>query len=57
MKIIINENQYKKLLETVTNDEEKKFIGKQVMVYRNLHKDTFQYNINQKLFYIPTMLN
>ena len=41
MKILIKENQYKKLLETITNDEEKKFIGKQVMVYRNLHKDTF----------------
>ena len=41
MKILIKENQYKTLLETITNDEEKKFIGKKVMVYRNLHKDTF----------------
>ena len=41
MKIIIKENQYKKLLETVTNDEEKQHIGDKVMVYYNLHKHTF----------------
>jgi hypothetical protein len=41
MKIIIKENQYKKLLETITNDEEKNHIGDRVMVYYNLHKHTF----------------
>jgi ribosomal protein S27AE len=79
MKIIINETQYKKLLETVTNNEvicdncgwswdladggndpfichkcghnneEKKFIGKKVMVYRNLHKDTFSIQYKSKV--------
>jgi len=41
MKIIIKENQYKQLLETITNDEEKNHIGDKVMVYYNLHKHTF----------------
>jgi hypothetical protein len=71
MKIIIKENQYKNLLEIVTNkevicdncgwswelsdggddpyichkcghdNEIKKYLGKKVMVYRNLSKDTF----------------
>ena len=49
MKILINENQYKKLLETMTNDEEKKFIGKKVMVYRNLHKDTFSIQYKSRI--------
>ena len=46
MKIIIKENQYKKLLETVTNDEEKQHIGDKVMVYYNLHKHTFSIQKN-----------
>jgi hypothetical protein len=49
MKIKINESQYRKLLETITNDEEKKFIGKKVMVYRNLHKDTFSIQYKSRI--------
>ena len=48
MKIIINENQYRKLLEIVAN-EEKNFIGKKVMVYYNLHKSTFSIQYKSKV--------
>ena len=30
-------------------DEEKKFIGKKVMVYRNLHKDTFSIQYKSRI--------
>ena len=49
MKIIIKENQYKKLLETITNDEEKNHIGDRVMVYYNLHKHTFSVTYNGRV--------
>jgi len=49
MKILIKENQYKKLLETVTNNDEKKHIGDKVMVYYNLHKHTFSIRSNNKI--------
>jgi hypothetical protein len=49
MKIIIKENQYKKLLETITNDEEKNHIGDRVMVYYNLHKHTFSVKLNDRV--------
>jgi hypothetical protein len=49
MKILIKENQYKKLLETVTNDEEKQHIGNKVMVYYNLHKHTFSVTYNGRV--------
>jgi len=48
MKILIKENQYKKLLETVTNDV-KEYIGSKVMVYYNLHKHTFSVTYNSKV--------
>ena len=47
MKILIKENQYKKLLETVSNDED--YIGRRVMVYYNLHKHTFSVTYNGRL--------
>ena len=49
MKIIIKENQYKKLLETATNDEKKQHIGDKVMVYYNLHKHTFSVRSNNRV--------
>jgi len=49
MKIIINESQYRKLLETITNDEEKNHIGDRVMVYYNLHKHTFSVSRNGRV--------
>ena len=49
MKIVITENQYNKLLETITNDDEKNHIGKKVMVYRNLHKDTFSIQYKSRI--------
>jgi type II secretory pathway component GspD/PulD (secretin) len=48
MKILIKENQYKKLLETVTNDV-KEYIGSKVMVYYNLHKHTFSVRSNNRV--------
>ena len=48
MKILIKENQYKKLLETVTNDV-KEHIGDRVMVYYNLHKHTFSVRSNNRV--------
>jgi len=48
MKILIKENQYKKLLETVTNDV-KEHIGDKVMVYYNLHKHTFSVRSNNRV--------
>ena len=49
MKILIKENQYKKLLETVTNNDVKEYIGSKVMVYYNLHKHTFSVRLNNKI--------
>jgi hypothetical protein len=49
MKIIIKENQYKKLLETVTNNDVKEHIGDKVMVYYNLHKHTFSVRSNNRV--------
>ena len=49
MKILIKENQYKKLLETITNDEGKNHIGDRVMVYYNLHKHTFSVRSNNRV--------
>jgi hypothetical protein len=48
MIILIKENQYKKLLETVTNDV-KEHIGDKVMVYYNLHKHTFSVRSNNRV--------
>lgn len=48
MKILIKENQYKKLLEIVTNDV-KEHIGDKVMVYYNLHKHTFSVRSNNRV--------
>jgi len=49
MKILIKENQYKKLLETVTNNDFKEHIGDKVMVYYNLHKHTFSVRSNNRV--------
>jgi hypothetical protein len=49
MKILIKENQYKTLLETITNGEEKNHIGDRVMVYYNLHKHTFSVSRNGRV--------
>jgi len=49
MKILIKENQYRKLLETVTNDDIKEHIGDRVMVYYNLHKHTFSVRSNNRV--------
>lgn len=49
MKIIINENQYRKLLEIITDDNEKNHIGDKVMVYYNLHKHTFSVSRNGRV--------
>jgi len=49
MKIIINENQYRRLLETITDDNEKTYIGDKVMVYYNLHKHTFSISRNGRV--------
>jgi len=49
MKIIINENQYKRLFEDVTNNEEKQHLGDRVMVYYNLHKHTFSISYNGRV--------
>ena len=48
MKIILTESQYKKIFETVTDDDEN-FIGKRVMVYYNLHKHTFSVTYKSKV--------
>ena len=48
MKVLIKENQYRKLLETVTNDV-KEHIGDRVMVYYNLHKHTFSVRSNNRV--------
>ena len=42
MKIKINESQYRRLLETITDDNEKTHIGDKVMVYYNLHKHLYK---------------
>lgn len=47
MKIIIRENQLKKLLEMF--DENEDLIGKRVMVYYNLHKHTFSVKYQSKV--------
>jgi hypothetical protein len=49
MKIIINERQYRRILETITDDNEKTYIGDKVMVYYNLHKHTFSISRNGKV--------
>ena len=49
MKIKINETQYRKLLETITIDDEKNHIGDRVMVYYNLHKHTFSVTHNGRV--------
>jgi hypothetical protein len=49
LKILIKENQYKKLLETVTNNDVKEHIGSKVMVYYNLHKHTFSVSRNGRV--------
>jgi hypothetical protein len=49
MKILIKENQYMTLLETITNDEVKNHIGDRVMVYYNLHKHTFSVRSNNRV--------
>lgn len=41
MKIIINENQYRRIFENFSDEEENDYIGKKVMIYYNLHKQTF----------------
>jgi hypothetical protein len=46
MKILIKENQYRKLFEDIINNEEKKHLGDKVMVYYNLHKHTFSIRYN-----------
>ena len=49
MKLIINENQYRRLFEDVTNNEEKQHLGDRVMVYYNLHKHTFSVSYNGRV--------
>ena len=49
MKIKINESQYRRLLETITDDNEKTHIGDKVMVYYNLHKHTFSISRNSRV--------
>ena len=49
MKIIINERQYRRILETITDDNEKNYIGDKVMVYYNLHKHTFSISRNGRV--------
>ena len=49
MKIKINESQYRRLLETITDDNEKTHIGDKVMVYYNLHKHTFSISRNGRV--------
>jgi hypothetical protein len=49
MKIIINERQYRRILETITDDTEKNHIGDKVMVYYNLHKHTFSISRNGRV--------
>jgi hypothetical protein len=49
MKIIINERQYRRILETITDDNEKNHIGDKVMVYYNLHKHTFSISRNGRV--------
>jgi hypothetical protein len=41
MKVLITESQANRIFEDVSNDEEKDYIGKKVMIYYNLHKHTF----------------
>lgn len=48
MKIVITKNQKKRLLETISNNEDD-FIGKRVMVYYNLHKHTFSISYKSKV--------
>ena len=50
MKIKINESQYRRLLEIITdNNETKEHIGDKVMVYYNLHKHTFSISRNGRV--------
>ena len=41
MKVLVKESQLRRIFEIVTNNEEDEFIGKKVMLYYNLHKQTF----------------
>lgn len=41
MKVLITESQANRIIEDFSNDEEKDYIGKKVMIYYNLHKHTF----------------
>jgi hypothetical protein len=49
MKIIIKENQYRRLFEDFTNNKEKQHLGERVMVYYNLHKHTFSVSYNGRV--------
>ena len=49
MKIKINESQYRRLLEIITDNNEKTHIGDKVMVYYNLHKHTFSISRNGRV--------
>jgi hypothetical protein len=49
MKILIKENQYRRLFENVTNNDKKKHLGNKVMVYYNLHKHTFSIRYNGRV--------
>lgn len=49
MELIINENQYRRLFEDFTNNEEKQHLGERVMVYYNLHKHTFSVSYNGRV--------
>jgi hypothetical protein len=49
MKILIKENQYRKLLDIIANDDVKEHIGDRVMVYYNLHKHTFSVRSNNRV--------
>jgi hypothetical protein len=49
MKILIRENQYRRLFEDFTNNEEKQHLGDRVMVYYNLHKHTFSVRSNNRV--------
>ena len=47
MKILIKENQYNRIFEIVTDNEN--YIGRRVMVYYNLHKHTFSLTYNGRV--------
>jgi hypothetical protein len=51
MKVLVKESQLRRIYEIVFNDdnEEDDFIGKRVMVYYNLHKQTFSITYKSKV--------